>query len=422
MPTSSPRGLPRLIAATGLTNLGDGIALLVWAWMASLLTRDPLLVALPPVALRLPWFVFALPAGVVTDRVDRLRLMLGMDFVRTAAFGAAAVAVWAALPLGPAPEAGSADPALFAALLLCALIVGTAEVFRDTAAQTILPALVPPAGLERANARLYAVELTGNALLGPALGAVLIGAAVWLPFGVNVALFLAALLVLSGLRGPFAAPRRVRRDWRAELGEGLAFLRGAPFLQTLAVVTAAWNLCHQMVVLGLVLHVQENLGLGATAYGLILAAGAAGGVAGGLVAERGIAVIGAGRAAQWATLASALAFGALCAAPNGWALAAVLVFFEFTGVFWNVVSISYRQRLVPDALLGRVNAVYRLLSWGMMPVGLLLSGALVRTAEAALPRGLALLTPFAAAALLTAALTVAVWKRLELGFGSERAA
>ena len=109
----------------------------------------------------------------------------------------------------------------------------------------------------------------------------LIGAFVWLPFGANAVLFLAALIVLSGLRGDFAPPVRTRRNWRAELCEGLTFLRDAPFLQVLAVVTATWNLCHQMVVIGLILHVQENLGLDATIYGLILGAGAVGGRAAG---------------------------------------------------------------------------------------------------------------------------------------------
>ena len=420
-PPLAPPGLRRLIAAAGLSNLGDGIALIAWAWIASLLTRDPLLVALPPVAIRLPWFVFSLPAGVVTDRMDRLRLMRAMDLVRTLAFAGAGSAVWAATPLAPAPMAGTAAPGLFAVLLGCALVVGTAEVFRDTAAQTILPALVPAAGLERANARLYAAELTGNALLGPALGATLIGAVLWSPFAANAVLYLAALTVLSGLRGGFAPPARARRDWRGELGEGLAFLRGAPFLRLLAVVTATWNLCHQMVVIGLVLHVQENLGLSAPTYGLVLAAGAVGGVAGGLVAERGIARVGAGAAARWSTLASALCFTGAGLAPDGWSLAAVLLVFEFQGVFWNVVSLSYRQRAIPNALLGRVNGIYRLLSWGMMPVGLLLAGLAVRASETVLAREWALLAPFALAGLLTAVLTVATWRALPRGFGTARA-
>ena len=126
--------LPRFILASGATNLADGIAIVVWAWMATLLTRDPFLVALMPVALRLPWFLFALPAGIVTDRVDRRRLILAMDVLRALAFGAAACFVLISLPLAPTPDDGTSMPGLFATLMVCALIVGTAEVFRDNAA------------------------------------------------------------------------------------------------------------------------------------------------------------------------------------------------------------------------------------------------------------------------------------------------
>lgn len=90
----------RFVAASGMTNLADGVAVVAWGWAASLLTRDPLLVALVPMALRLPWVVFALPAGIVTDRVDRRQLIVAMDAVRMLAFGMAALAIWAALPSG----------------------------------------------------------------------------------------------------------------------------------------------------------------------------------------------------------------------------------------------------------------------------------------------------------------------------------
>ncbi|MEH6741757.1 MAG: MFS transporter, partial [Sulfitobacter sp.] len=65
----------RFVASAGLSNLADGISTVAWAWLASLLTRDALLIALVPVVLRAPWFVCALPAGIVTDRVARLPLI-----------------------------------------------------------------------------------------------------------------------------------------------------------------------------------------------------------------------------------------------------------------------------------------------------------------------------------------------------------
>lgn len=412
---------PKFIAASGLSNLADGIAVVVWAWVASLLSRDPLLIALMPVALRLPWFLLALPAGIITDRVDRRHLILAMDIIRTVVFCIAAFVIWSALPLQNPADKGTATPGLFLALVGCALLVGSAEVFRDNAAQTILPALVPGDQLERANGRLWSVELVGNALLGPALGAFLLTAAIWIPFALNAIAFAAAAFLIFRLNGSFNSNRGSdTRHFRRELTQGLVFLRDAPLLRHLAVITGVWNLLHQMVVIALVLHVQENLGLAAWGYGLILAAGAVGGIAGGFVAERIVKWVGPGSAAQWMTLASAVAFFAMPFAPNGFVLALVLMVFEFTGIVWNTVSVSYRQRTIPNELLGRVNSVYRLLAWGTMPIGLLLSGLIVSVAELVFARTLALSMPFLVAAVGAALLTALAWRPLGRGFASKQ--
>ena len=153
----SNQSFKRFVAASGLTNLADGIAVVAWAWMASLLTRDPFLIALMPVALRLPWFIFAIPAGIITDRVDRRKLIMWMDVIRAVAFAIATIVIWQALPLADAPKTGLAQPTVFYVLMFTALLVGGAEVFRDNAAQTMLPSLVEHSALERANGRLWSV-------------------------------------------------------------------------------------------------------------------------------------------------------------------------------------------------------------------------------------------------------------------------
>jgi len=412
-----PTPFARFVAASGLTNLADGIATVAWAWLASLLTRDPLLIALVAVALRLPWFLFAIPAGVITDRVDRRLLILRMDMLRGMAFAFAAIAIWMALPLA-APTMALTQPGLYAAILAAASLVGVAEVFRDNAAQTMLPALVPQAGLEKANGRLWSVELVGNALLGPALGAFLIAAALPLPFAVGALAYVSAVVLVLAIKGQFQPATTQTRNWRRELREGFQFLWHAKLLRSLAWITGGWNLLFQMVMIALVLHVQENLGLDARAYGLILAAGALGGIAGGWWGDAIITRLGPKRAAQWMLLASFPTFLGIAYAPGPVALAIVLAAFEFTGLVWNTVSVSYRQRKIPDALLGRVNSLYRLLAWGMMPVGLLLSGVIVRVADGPMARDAALTAPFIVAALGALALAVAGWRALDRGFGA----
>jgi hypothetical protein len=410
--------LQRFIMASGLANLADGVAVVAWAWVASLLTRDAFLIALVPVALRLPWFLFALPAGVVTDRVDRRRLILWMDVLRGMAFALAALALWRALPLGAAPATGVSEPWLFGMLMAAGLVVGTAEVFRDNAAQTMLPSLVPHADLERANGRLWSVELVANALIGPVLGAFLIAVLLPLPFALNAAAYGGAVLLVLGIAGQFRPAPSGPRAWRRELGEGLRFLRASPLLVTLAWTTGFWNLFHQMIVIALVLHAQENLGLSAEVYGLMLAGGAVGGVIGSLLGERAARALGPARTMQWMLAASPLAFVAIALAPGPLGVALALGFMELTGLIWNVVSVSTRQRMIPDALMGRVNSVYRLLAWGMMPVGLILSGLIVQLADGPLLRETALTLPFWAAAAGSAILTALAWRALARGFGA----
>ena len=408
--------LARFIAASGLTNLADGIAVVIWGWLASLLTRDPLLIAVLPMAMRLPWFIFAIPAGLITDRVDRRILLLAADTVRAGAFLLVGIALWGALPLADAPASGVSTPGLFALLVVSALVIGFAEVVRDNAAQTMMPSLVSQDQLERANGRLWSVELVGNSLLGPALGAFLIASFLPLPFLLNAVAFVLALLLIRGLTGSFQPETSASQDWRRDLGEAWRFLMAAPVLKLLAVATGVWNLLHQMIVIALVLHVQENLGLGATAYGLILAAGAVGGICAGTVADKIVSWLGRGRAAQLTTLTSTLAFATIPFAPGPIALALVFVVSEGVGLIWNTVSVSYRQRVIPDRILGRVNSLYRLLAWGMMPIGLAASGLLTRLADGPLEREVAITLPFVAAGLGGLLLTAAIWKPLGRAF------
>lgn len=347
-----------------------------------------------PVALRLPWFLFAIPAGILSDRMDRRQLVLAMDVLRVLAFCLVSASIWTMIPLDPPSESGLDRPALFFAVVAAALMVGVAEVFRDSAAQTILPSIVPVDRLEWANGRLWSVELTGNSLIGPAFGAFLIAAAPFLPFAVNaVACAIAAVLILQ-IPGQFQFSTPEIRNWRREIGEGFAFLMTAPLLRLLAYVTGVWNLLFQMVFVALFLHAQENVGVSATSFGLIMAAGAVGGILGGLCGELIIRRFGPGTTAVWMLFASAPAFIAIAFVSTAIWLAVVLFLFEISGLVWNAVSVSYRQRVIPNALLGRVSSLYRLLAWGMMPVGLVLSGLIVKGAESMMPRDWALVMPF----------------------------
>ncbi|KZY05150.1 MULTISPECIES: MFS transporter [unclassified Sulfitobacter] len=406
----------RFGTAVGLANLGDGIAVVAWAWIASLLTRDPLWIAILPAALRVPWVLFALPSGILADRMDRKRLIVFCDLIRTLAYGMAGGAMMLSLPLAEPVIDGIGRSTLYWSLLSLGFLIGCAEVARDNAAQSMLPKIVPSEKLERANGLLGSIETVGNSMAGPALGAFIVAIFVPLPFlAIAIALLFAALLTAS-LKGDFKPSEKKTQDWRDELMEGFRFVVSHPMLRVLVLITGFWNFFAEMSVIALVLHVQENMNAGATTYGLILAVGAFGGVVGGVSVAPLMKLFPTGVLAKWMNLASAPMFLLIAFAPGPITVSVAMFFFYLSGIVWNTLSISYRQRVVSDEIRGRVNSVYRLFAWGMMPLGLVVSGAIVSIAEGPLARETALKMPFLTAATGIFILAAASWRPLGQGF------
>lgn len=406
----------RFGAAVGLANLGDGIAVVAWAWIASLLTRDPLWIAILPAALRVPWVLFALPSGILADRMDRQRLIVCCDLIRTLAYGAAGGATLLSLPLAEPAMDGFGSATIYWSLLSLGFVIGCAEVARDNAAQSMLPNIVQSENLERANGLLGSIETVGNSMAGPAIGAFIIAIFVPLPFlAIAVALLFAALLTAS-LKGDFKPAEQIKQAWRAELIEGYRFVVRYPMLRVLVLITGFWNFFAEMALIALVLHIQENLNSGATTYGLILAVGAIGGVVGGVVVAPLIRAFSKGFLAQWANFVAAPLFVLIAFAPEPFSIGAAMFFFYLSGIVWNTLSISYRQRVVPDEIRGRVNSVYRLFAWGMMPLGLVASGAIVKITEPLLGRDTSLIVPFLVAAVGILVVAAMSWRPLGRGY------
>lgn len=387
------RSFRLLFSATAVSNLGDGISALAFPWLATLITRDPFLIALVAFSAQLPWFLFAVPVGVLTDRADRRRLMVQADTLRFLLTGGVIAVILNAPAL---PLEGDPLPYI-AALSALALLLGTAEVVRDNAAQTVLPALVAADRLEEANGQLWSVEQVMGSFVGPPLAGILIAFAVPAPFLVDALTFAAAAwLVWCIALPPRPTPPR-RRLW-PEMVEGWVWMRSHPTILRLALMLGLVNLASIMCFTVLILLSQEILGLDAFGHGLLLTAGAAGGVVGGILGPRLVARLGPQRSVQLAMLMFPIPLLVLALAASPVVAGAALFLEMAAAILWNLVTVSYRQRRIPDALLGRVNALYRFFGWGMMPVGALAGGALVALGEAEIGRDAALRLPFFAGA------------------------
>jgi MFS family permease len=405
----------RVFTASAVSNLGDGIGTVAYPWLASAITRNPLLIALVFVAQRLPWLVFSLPAGVITDRVDRRRAMVAMDVCRGLLTLAVALAVFARQGGLPSPDALDAvvgtDVVLYSVVLLATLMLGMAEVLRDNSAQTILPAVVERDHLEKANGQMWSAEAVTNTFIGPPLGSMLIIVAFSLPFFAHAATFLVAAAIMGSLSGTFRAdqqrsPADHRPDaapspsWRSELAEGVRWLWAHPLLRPMAIILGAMNAALMIPTATFVLFAQEVLGVGPFLFTIIGAGGAVGSIIGGMVAARLSARLGQGRCLAL-TLGGSAAVAALVAVSPHWI--AVLVLFAamaLLGIVWNVITVSLRQAIIPSHLLGRANSVYRFFAWGMIPVGAALGGITVVVTELVVSRELALRSTWMLAALI----------------------
>lgn len=388
----SLRNFRLLFSASAVSNLGDGVSALAFPWLATLITRDPMLIATVAFASRLPWLLFSIPAGVWTDRVDRRQLMVQADLFRMLlTFGI--VALILSMPVVTPDQGG----AFIAGLCGVAFLLGAAEVVRDNAAQTVLPSIVPKEALEQANGQLWSIEQIMGAFVGPPLAGLLIAWSVPAPFALDAFSFaLAAGLVWCMALTPRVVP--VRRSVWVEAREGINWLLGHRIVLQLAVVLGLMNALSLMTITVLILYSQEILGLGAAGHGLLLTAGAAGGVIGGLLCPRVAARIGQRMSLIIAIGLMALCFAAIWMATAIWVVAVALFVEMFAALLWNVVTVSYRQRLIPDDLLGRVNSLYRFFGWGMMPFGALVGGWIVTVAAPDLGREAALRLPFLVAA------------------------
>jgi MFS family permease len=358
----------RLWWANTVSSTGDGAFVAALPLLAVTITRDPRLVAVVTAATFLPWLLLSLPAGAVVDRYDRAALMW-----RAQAVQAAVVAVVAILIV--------AHRADIEVLAVGGLLLGSAEVIFSNAAQSILPALVPPDLLPKANGSQQVSLTVGESFLGPPVGSLLFAAAAALPFGLDAASFAGSAALLAGLPRTNRSREDTKRlTIRAQIAEGLRWLAGHRLLRLVAVLLGIYNFANQMGQAILVLLATQVLHVSTRGYGLLLAASAVGSVVGGLVNPMLTRRLGLMPSLILPAVVDAAAFVGLGLAPDPAVAAALLAVQGFSVTMWNVVTVSLRQRIVPAHLLGRVNSVYRMLGWGLMPVGALAGGFVAHAA------------------------------------------
>lgn len=364
----------RLWQASFASNLADGVWLAAGPLLAATLTRDPLLIAGLVTAQRLPWLLFSLPSGAVVDRLDRKRVIWAGNAIRAALI----------LGLGVCAYLGILS---IYAMYVFFFLLGSVEPFVDNAAFAILPRLVEQPQLEKANARLFATLTVANELVGPPAGSFLF---VLFPPGAFLASSLAyggSAALLGSLPGSYRPRRQAAAASRllAEIYQGLRWFMGNRILRVLAFLVTLQNLVFTAGYSLLVLYAQNRLGLDATGYGLLISAGALGGLLGAFVSDRAGRRLGTGRVIILAITLTGFAFLVLGYTHSTLIAAAMLAVNSFSVTMGVTLILALRQTLIPDDLLGRVTSVYRFIVIGAAPLGSLAGGLLARRFDLGTP-------------------------------------
>jgi MFS family permease len=331
------------------------------------LDASPFAVAALGVVEFLPFAVFSLPAGVWVDRLRRKPILVAADWGR-------------ALVLASIPLVYFVSDLTIWQLYVVGFAVGVFTVFFDVAYQSYLPSLVTREQLVEGNSKLE-VSRSGAQIAGPGLAGVLI-AALTAPYAVlaDALSFVASALCLSRIKRheePVATGERL--PMRAEIVEGLRYVLTHPILRPSMAFVATSNFFGTLLTSVVLVFAVRELHLSAATIGLTFALSNIGFLAGALAANRlsrrfgvGRVLVGAAAIGGWALLLIPLATEAV-AVPF---LSAAFFVFGFCAIVYNVTGISLMQAITPDRLLGRMNASRRFVVWGVIPIGMLIGGAI----------------------------------------------
>ncbi|MFN8020032.1 MAG: MFS transporter [Acidimicrobiales bacterium] len=383
----------RLLASSWITNLGDGVGLAAGPLLVASQTDRAFLVAMAALLQRLPWLMFGLYAGVIADRHDRKRIVMGANLGRAAVMLGLTIAV-------------GLDVLSVGLVLVAVFVLGVAEVFADTTSGTLMPMIVESDDLGLANSRFNAGHVVVNQLAGPPLGAFLFAAGIAWPLAAQVVLFGYGALVLARVSLPMPVRSGEARDARHEIAEGLRWLWHHGPVRTLTLTVVSFNVTFGAAWSVLVLVATERLGMGKVGFGVLTTVSAIG------------ALISSGlypRLTSRVSLANVMRAGlvietgthlTLATARTPWIALPVLFVFGMHEAAWGATVMSIRQRAVPLELQGRVASAYLLGVFGGLVVGAGLGGVLAGAWGVTAPFWFA----FAGSALIL----LLIWRTLDL--------
>lgn len=352
-PKKLERNYNKLLSAVSLTFLGDGLTLIALPWIATSLTDNAFYVSLVSAAMVLPWLLFSLPAGVIIDRFSQKTLLVYTNIFRAVFIGLLSFIVfqgWINLPL----------------LILSTFLIGITKVIFDSTAQATVPLIVRENQLEKANGYMFASITTMDDIVGKGLGGILISLGLFVPILIDATTALLSIPILLSIQGSLHTKNNTdtkegkNRKMREDIITGVRWVWGHSLLRRLALLNIGLTTSFASVVAIQILFIQENLGLGSTGFGMLMAIAAIGAILGGQLAGRLKQRWGTKKGMLISVFVTGITLGSVGFMSNWMIVSILYVIGSFMVVIWNVFRLSLIQRIVPKELIGRVMSVFRL--------------------------------------------------------------
>lgn len=359
----------RMWASSIVSNLSDGILIAAAPLLAISLTDSTVLISAIGAMVMLPWLLFAIPIGVLVDRIDRRFILAGANATRSAVVGLLALLI-------------ATEHVSIYWLLLSAFVIGVCEVAADTTAQSLIPQILEEKNFEKGNSRLQISETVIQGFVGAPLSGFIYAIAISLPFFINSLGF--AISALLALSIPIKYLQDVRSDnapkekknFIGDMKFGIRYLYNEKVLRRLVVTTASIGVCYSMGTATMVLFIIEELELPKQFFGVILTIQGLGAIAGAFVAPRFSEKLGRSYVMTFGIVSSSVVLLLQGFSNNIYIFVALATFGGFAISQWNILLMATYQTVIPNELYGRIHGTRRTLVWGMMPIGSLLGGVL----------------------------------------------
>jgi MFS family permease len=359
----------RMWAASVISNLSDGILIAAAPLLAISLTDSTVLISAIGAMVMLPWLLFAIPIGVLVDRIDRRFILAGANATRSAVVGVLAVLI-------------ATHHVSIYWLLVASFVIGVCEVAADTTSQSLIPQILEEKNFEKGNSRLQISETVIQGFVGAPISGFIYAIAIALPFFINsLGLAVAALLAFSI---PIKYLQDVRKDdiekekkkFVADMKFGIRYLYNEKVLRRLVLTTASIGVCYSMGTATMVLFIIKALELPKQLFGVILTIQSLGAISGAFMAPRLSKKFGRSTVMTFGITSSSAVLLLQGFSPNIYIFVALATFGAFAVSQWNILLMATYQTVIPTELYGRIHGTRRTLVWGMMPVGSLLGGVL----------------------------------------------